>query len=386
MKHLKNYQTFVNEGVYLNSSGQAVLSWQNDKDNPDEVLKSVNTKYTNAGTKYTKGIEFSRDTPISYRKETNLGWPTFYSLSVDDYTNRVDDPARFKYTMDQLKDANIKDIETELPDFIKQSFQHLGITRNFNPDYIVSVGSTKGLVGHLVRAINQLIPSADPINLNKVKYLNAGDAINWDELKNQTERQESGVSTLNNFKTTILSYADQVDPEFKRLIKDANNADELRRLIMASGRYVSPETEIKWKELINDETMVPFTVRTSGRNFGGFKAFFKKKYAYDEQEFIDAVITCATLGKRMLIIDDNKNSGDDIKDIKKNILDILQGLETSSQTIHNLFGFYVLYKMKPESNWTYRNKKGETFKSNSISSSKSELDKFKRSQRFTDTQ
>ena len=169
MKYLQNYQTFLNEGVHLNKDGMAVLLWQNDIDNQDEVLKSVNTKYTNAGAQYTKGIDFSRDTPISNRKETNLGWPTFYSLSVDDYNGKVDDTARFKYTMDQLKDGNIENIETSLPEFIKSSFNHLGITKNFKPDYIVSVGSTKGLVGHLIRAINQLIPSADPINLNKVK-------------------------------------------------------------------------------------------------------------------------------------------------------------------------------------------------------------------------
>jgi hypothetical protein len=285
--------------------------------------------------------------------------------------------------MDQLKDGNIQNIETDLPEFIKNSFNHLGITKNFTPDYIISVGSTKGLVGHLIRAINQLIPSADPINLNKVKYLNAGDAIDWAELDNQTSRQASGDKTLSMFKSTILSYADSIDPEFKRLIKDAETVDDLRKLVMASGRYVSPETEIKWKELINGEQMVPFTVRTSGRNFGGFKAFFKKKYAYNEQEFIEAVIRCAKEGKRMLIVDDNKNSGDDIKDIKKNILEILEGLGQIRPNVQNLFGFYVLYKMKPESNWTFRDRSGNVFKANSISASKSDLEDFKKSNKWS---
>lgn len=384
MKHLKNYQSFLNEGAHLDSTGQVVLSWQNDKSNPDEVLKSANTKYFIGGKPVTTGIDIHRDTPIEFRRESNLGWPVFYSLSVDDYAGLVDDTVRFKYTMDQLKDANIKDIETQLPEFIKQSFQHLGITKNFKPDYIVSVGSTKGLVGHLIRAINLILPNADPVNLNKVKYLNAGDAVNWAELKSQTDRQEAGAATLNSFKATILSYAEAISPEFKTLIKDAATVDDLRRLIMGSGRYVSPETSIRWKELINGESMNPFIVRTSGRNFGGFKSFFKKKYGYDEQEFMNAVIDCAVSGKRMLIIDDNKNSGDDIKAIKKNILDILKGLEPLSPRVNNLFGFYVLYKMKPGSNWSYQDKEGKTFRKDTLSPNRAELEMFKNSQGFKD--
>jgi hypothetical protein len=386
MKHLKNYQAFINEGVYLNDKGQAVISWENDKSNNDEVLKSVNTVRTNNTGKFPDGIEFFNNTPLMYKTASSLGWPTFYSLSIDNYLGKVDYPARFKYTMDQLKFANIENIETDLPKFIKQSFGHLGITKNFRPDYIVSVGSTKGLVGYLTRAVNDLIPEADPINLSKVKYLNAGDAVDWKELNKQVTTQASGDRTLSSFKQLILNYADDIDPAFKAMIKSAQTADDLRRLVMASGRYVSPETQIKWKELIDDETMVPFTVRTSGRNFGGFKSFFKAKYAYSDQEFIEAVIDCAKNRKRMLIIDDNKNSGDDIRDIQKNILDILTGLGIMNTATQNLFGFYVLYKMKPANGWSYRDSKGKSIKATSVPASKAEFDEFKKSQGFTDTQ
>jgi hypothetical protein len=386
MKHLKNYQAFINEGVYLNDKGQAVISWENDKLNNDEVLKSVNTVRTNKTGKFPDGIDFFSTTPLMYKTASNLGWPTFYSLSVDNYLGKVDYPARFKYTMDQLKSANIENIEIDLPKFIKKSFGHLGITKNFKPNYIVAVGSTKGLVGHLIRAVNDLIPEADPINLDKVKYLNAGDAINWDELNRQTGTQEAGEQTLNSFKQSILKYADEIDPEFKNMIRSANTADDLQRLVMASGRYVSPETQIKWKEIIDGEEMIPFVVRTSGRNFGGFKSFFKAKYAYSDQEFIEAVIDCAKNRKRMLIIDDNKNSGDDIRDIQKNILDILTGLGIMNTATQNLFGFYVLYKMKPANGWSYRDSKGKSIKAASVPASKAEFDEFKKSQGFTDTQ
>lgn len=379
MKHLKNYQSFINEGAYLNAKGQAVIKWENDAENGDEVLKSASAMNSNRTGRFPQGVEFSRDTPLMYKTATSFGWPTFFGLSVDDYNGRVDHPARFKDTMDQLKSANIENIETDLPQFIQRSFSHLGINKAFKPDFIVSVGSTKGLVGHLVKAAMSIFPEADPVNLDKVSYLNAGEAINWDELKSQVERQEKGDSTLNNFKSTILKYAEQLDPEFKKLIKDAKDVDDLRRLVMASGRYVSPETQIKWRDMIDGETMTPFTVRTSGRNFGGFKAFFKKKYSFDDQEFIEAVITCARDKKRMLIIDDNKNSGVDIADIKKNILDILKGLGILTTETQNLFGFYVLYKMKPHLDWEFREKDGTRGTAKEMNAAAKEIPNFRKS-------
>jgi hypothetical protein len=58
----------------------------------------------------------------------------------------------------------------------------------------------------------------------------------------------------------------------------------------------------------------------------------------------------------MLIIDDNKNSGVDIADIKKNILDILKGLGIVTTQTQKLFGFWVLYKMEPHKDWTFKTK------------------------------
>lgn len=385
MKHLKNYQSFINEGAYLNNKGQAVLKWENDGDNSDEVLKSANAMISKRTGQFPEGVDFFKGTPIINTSAGSYGWPQFFGLSMDGYGGRVDNPARFKDTMAQLKDANIEDIETSIPQFIQKSFTHLGITRKFRPDYIVSVGSTKGLVGHLVKAANQIFPEADVVNLDKVTYLNAGDAVNWDELKSQVERQEKGDATLNSFKSTILKYAERLDPEFKRLIKDAKDVDDLRRLVMASGRYVSPETQIQWRDMIDGEKMTPFVVRTSGRNFGGFKAFFKKKYSFDDQEFIEAVITCARDGKRMLIIDDNKNSGVDIADIKKNILDILKGLGILNTQTQKLFGFWVLYKMEPRKDWEFKTKEGQTGTVSDMKKAgqKENLDAFRKSKGWT---
>lgn len=384
MKHLKNYQSFINEGAYLNDKGQAVLSWENDPNNPDEVLKSANATVTTKGRHIIQGVEFQGDTPQFNRQARNYGWPIFFGLSIEDYAGKVDDPARFRDTMTQLKAANIENIEASLPRFIKKSFDHLRINQDFRPDYIVTIGSTKGLVGHLAKAANQLFPKADPINLDKVKYLNAGDAIDWEELKAQTGRQKSGAKSLQTFKYTILSYVDKLnlDKEFRKMIMDTQDVDDLRKLITASGRYISPETQIQWLDAIDGETMTPFVVRTSGRNFGGFKQFFKTKYAYDDQEFIEAVLNCIQSGKKMLIIDDNKNTGDDIKDIKKNIIDILKnsGLtEMQRNKALTQFGFYVLYKMDASNSWEFSTKTGEKGNSKKTASSVEDINRFRKS-------
>jgi hypothetical protein len=383
MKHLKKYQSFINEGAYLNAEGKAVLSWENDKTNPSEVLKSQSGQiYSNI--KEIPGVKFQTDTPLKNRDRLNFGWPIFYGLSVDGYEGKVDSPERFRDTMAQLKDANIENIETSLPQFIKNSFDHLNIKKYFKPDYIVSLGSTKGLVGHLAKSINQLFPEADPINLDKVKYLNAGDAIDWEELEAQTSRQARGANTLERFKKeVILRYANRenLDPEFLDFLMATTNIEDLRRLVTASGRYIAPETQLEWLEAINGEQMTPFIIRTSGRNVGGFKKFFKRKYTYGDQEFIEAVIDCVKSNKRMLIVDDNINSGDDIKEIKRNILDILKNLgldEPDRIKAITQFGFYILYDMSASTTWRFTNPDGTEGNKSALSQTAAKLAEFRK--------
>jgi hypothetical protein len=391
MKHIKNYQSFINEGAYLNSKGQAVLSWENDRENPDEVLKSANITRTRSNRDVKDAVDFQGEIPRSNQVGSasrdvgaGYGFPIFFGLSADDYTGKVDDPARFRDTMAQLKAANIENAEESVLQFIKGSFKYLQISQHFKPDYIVTIGSTKGLVGHLAKAANKIFPEADPINLDKVKYLNAGDAIDWEELKAQTGRQAKGASTLEMVKSNILKYVDtdNVDYEFIRLIKATTDIDDLRRLITASGRYISPETQLKWREVIDGETMTPFIVRTSGRNPGGLKSFFKTKYSFDDQEFIEAVINCYRLGKKMLIMDDNKNTGSDINTIRKNILDILSGAGLDDQELGKAitqYGFYVLYKMNTKSGWKFNTQLGKTLTAKGAATDAKKIDFFRKS-------
>ena len=264
MKHIKGFGQFINEGAYLDNTGEVILTSKNDANNKTEVLKTTGTQVKQR----IHGISYFKNIPISGLQLPNLMFPKFHSLDMDGYSGPLDHPGRFKYTMDQLKNGNIVDVETSLPQFIKDSFNSLKITQYFRPAYLVGTGSTKGLVEKLCDsiqvALNQELPV---ISLNKVKYLNAGDALNWDEVYSQVARQASptnpeGINTLKIVKTGILHYIDRenTDANIIRAIRDATSVTELEKLITGKGKYISPDTEIKWLTQIDQEQMIPFII------------------------------------------------------------------------------------------------------------------------------
>jgi len=366
MKHIMKFGQYINEGAYLDDAGKVILTSQNDANNKGEVLKTTGAQLKQR----IHGISYFKNTPTRGLQLPSLMFPKFHSLDMDEYTGPVDHPGRFKYTMDQLKNGNIVDADASLPQFIKDSFNSLKITQYFRPAYLVGTGSTKGLVGKLCDsiqvALNQEIPV---VSLNKVKYLNAGDALNWDEVYSQVSRQASptnpeGINTLKIVKTGILHYIDKenTDANIISAIRDSNSVEELEKLITGKGRYISPDTEIKWLTQIDQEKMIPFIIRSSGRNGGGTKAFWKVKYDFEEKQFIEAVIDCILslkkeTKKRMLIVDDNINTGDDVRLTKENIESIINKMLPASETdrtaAKSLFGFYVLYDMGKSNNLEY---------------------------------
>lgn len=345
MKYLKNFNS-ISEGAFIDSTGNVALTANDDPNNDNEVLKS-----SSRDTSQFLG------TPVALKKWPNLAYPIFSGLGVDDYVGKLDHPGRFKYTMDLLKKGAITNGDAALIDFMKDSFDKLGITRGFAPNYVVLTGSTSGLVGMMADAITNIFQDRQVkvINLPKIEYLNAGDAIDWEELASQVDKQS--LKTLDAFKSNILNYIDraQTNSTLLEFIKNSDSVAELRRLIMGVGRYSSPDTSIVWKEEINQEKMIPFLVRSSGRNFGGVRKFFKSKYDFQTEEFIEAAVDCldARNPKRMLIIDDNKNTGTDLRTMKDNLDEIIANYPSQIKNPTTRFGFYVLYRMKPNSGFKY---------------------------------
>jgi hypothetical protein len=83
---------------------------------------------------------------------------------------------------------------------------------------------------------------------------------------------------------------------------------------------------------------------------------WKAKYDYETTSFIDAVVNCAGGESKMLIIDDNKHSGTDMRTIRRNIEEIVAGLDEKGPNVDTQFAFYVLYRMPTKE---YADRRGE---------------------------
>lgn len=357
MKYIKAFNDILNEGAYLDDSGNLILNPRNDSKNNNEVLKTTGAQIG----KRVSGVSFFKDIPLT-GQVSPMTWmfPKFHGLSVNSYKGKIDHPGRFKYTMDKLKAGEIEDIETSLPDFIRFSFNVLKIREwasgSSRISYLIATGSTKGLVAKLCNAIKQVTGRDIPvISLRKVEYLNAGDAIDWDEVRDQMIRQAKpsnleGIKTLNQVKSVLTRYIDRelTDRTALEAIKSARTADELKEIV------IGLDSKIVWLPFVDEERMIPFIVRSSGRDTGGTRSFWRKKYNYSEERFMKAVIDCVSSiktssPKKMLVVDDNINSGNDVRLTKANIESIINNLfpgqNTNQFKAKSLFGFYVLYDM-----------------------------------------
>jgi len=334
MKYLFDFGDFLNEGAYLTGPNSIVsLNYNNDNNNDDEVLKTNH-----------HGREFL--------DKANSEWPVYWSLSVAGYRGKVDHEGRFKYTMDQLKAGNIEGGTDSLSKFLIESFKSLKLIDK-EIKYIIATGSTYGLVGEMA-TILQSVFNAKIIKLNKTEYLNAGDAVDWIEYQSQVLRQsKDGVQakSFEGFKKMLVNtYVDKSQTEKSVILqlRSAPDVESLKDLVLNS--------EIGWREKdIDGKSLIPFIVRSSGRNFGGYRKMWKPKYQYSNSDFYGAVIDCATSRSKMLIIDDNQNTGEDFKNIKANIEKLIseykkdKELQSDNKVISNYpnnFFFYVLYQMQ----------------------------------------
>lgn len=339
---LLSFNQFINEGAYLGKDGLVHLQYADDKNNPDEVLKTADSGKSHPEGTYTSGKDD--------RNPRLWSWPMFWGLGPDNISPKIDHPGRIKYTMDKLKNGEIADMPNSLNDFIKTSFRRVGITANFRPDYVVTVGSTAGLVNSMATAISQTLGSdVKIIELPKVVYFDAYDAFDWDEVNRQVDR--NGEKTFKTAKNLIYDYIDkeQTPPELKEAIRASKTVDELKRAVAVYG--------IIWRDIVNNKPAKPFIVRSSGINHGGARSLWKEKYDYETTSFIEAIIDCAVNGSKMLIIDDNKHSGTDMRTIRYNIMDIVAGLDKKRADYDTRFAFYVLYRMPTKEYSDFNGKK-----------------------------
>jgi len=370
MRFLKSFSNFINEGAWIdpNNPNIVLISNTNDSENNDEVLKTTSS-------------ESGKDLDLSI-------FTVYWGLTYKEYIGKIDHEGRFKYTMDALKAAERTEDdeshpmiydkdgdsgEAALSKFIEYNFLKLNI---FSPDYICSIGSTEGLAGMLGRSINSVYSDAALTILNKVVYLNAADAFDFVEFKSQVEQQFEKDPTSKTFASTkkhlINTYIDKKLTNALVLseIEKTTTPDELAKVFTDYGISTSPnydqELSIVFKERDTDgKSLIPFIVRSSKRNFGGIRSLWKNKYNYNENSWLDAVTDCIKNNKKMIIVDDNKNSGIDIKTISATIINIASSIlnlpaESVKSRIRNNFAFYMMYDMNntaPKKPHTYHGNK-----------------------------
>ena len=303
MNHIKNFIQFINEGAWYvtkNRKAKTYLSVKNNPRNANELLKTVNPNNLN----------------FSERGIANI--KTYFGLYPDPpYLNNTPDGDRAKeFIMDPLKDDNFLMAPGEsLEDFFKYTF-----TNNIqgNIDYIVTMGSSKGLVKKMGDTFLNIYPNATIISIPKIKYTDAMQAIDWESYNRKIE---SELAMHRGY------YEEDVINRRTGKIKH-KKGDEKPRYSPTMQR-VEPWIDAMVAGLLEMDDP-SFEIRSSGE-MGGIRSALRPKYNTATEAFIGAVHHCG-LGDnngnfgRMLIIDDNINQGVDLRDISNKMIEILSGI------------------------------------------------------------
>ena len=153
MNHIKNFIQFINEGAWYvtkNRKAKTYLSVKNNPRNANELLKTVNPNNLNFSERGIAKIK------------------TYFGLYNDPpYVSETPDGDRAKeFIMDPLKEDNFLMAPGEsLEDFFRYTF-----TNNIegNIDYIVTMGSSKGLVKKMGDTFLNIYPNATIISIPKI--------------------------------------------------------------------------------------------------------------------------------------------------------------------------------------------------------------------------
>jgi hypothetical protein len=354
MKHIKRFDDAVNEGAKLVAGSQkyTILSIKDDNKAPLEVLKT-----TSAQDRVHKGS----------------GFRLYHGLTVDPTQNRMlgsSDPV-FKMTIDALKKGDIVGGKGALTTFTEETARQMVIDADDRPiDYVFSMGSTAGLSNFLGEVF---LEHFQKINLSRVRneeglppiykqlskypFKTIAHALNWDYLQDY----DNGVGVVPGRNRYVFPLVKQelvraIDLQRTRTvfgdrgtaqaaaITNSETYEELRKATDLSG-YDFPDRDT-YELLVEDpegfsgdsslntlfpiiwieRAKVPYSIRSSGLAFLGMRKWFKSKYMTPKdsgevgsQDFINAVEDCILKDKRMLIVDDNARSRQDLITIFRTI-------------------------------------------------------------------
>jgi len=323
MIHLKDFKNFINEGSWYEMEGDNVkvyLSLKNDPNNPKELLK----------TPILNGDNFNKVGLGGIKVYYGLHPKTQYS-GVRGANGDPSSQEAKNFIMDNIKEAE-PDIFSMAPNETLESFIEKTSIKNLPSkriDYIVTVGTSQGLVQKMSDSLIKLYPDAKIIDLTKIDYFSADDAIDKEALARAIEREMS-----------ISRFDAEENPAEPFSTTEPLVIDWARR-ITASLR----------NRIEGGEDNPSFNIRSTGIK-GSVRSILRPKYNTAKQEFVDAVVHCVfgdVKGDtaKMLIIDDNTQHFTDFSNISNKVVEILAGIIdiTSNKTQEALLSDNVFGKV-----------------------------------------
>jgi hypothetical protein len=303
-----NFEEFcINEGASVNRrNGMVTLNWSDDRNDEYEFLKTNNTMEV-----------------ANIRKTGQGNFPIYFGLAVDqDRLNDLQKKADVKMTLDWLKQSKIEGGLKSIVNFAKPTIDY--IKRTNRVDYVIPMGSTKGLSKDLSEAIASLIGSAEVVPLNKHEFDNISQAIDWDYVESYEDNPKT-KTILPQLKAIIREEIDTTSADVLNRLRRVTDWRELKGLLLRSNpnnRYFKPEDEITW---LNDS----FKIRSSGELWAGLRQAFKTKYEtpkrsgeFGSPDFVEAFRRCVLNNKTMLLVDDNTRSKKDLSNIIDTLLEL----------------------------------------------------------------
>jgi hypothetical protein len=313
MIHLKSFINFINEGAWYEGNEEdpesirTFISLKNDFNNPNELLTTpplIGKNYSNQGLGNIK---------VYYGLYPHTPYSGAGGVNTDPLSQRAK-----QFIMNNLKRGN-PDIVSMAPGETLENFIEKTFGNNFNKvDYIVKVGTSEGLVKKMGDSFSILYPDAEVIDLTKLDYFSADDAIDKESLERAIESEMDKPRYADKEETIrIEGYSSTkplVEDWAKRITRSLRNRIE--------GGEVNPSFKIK-------STGIKGSVRSA----------LRPKYNTATEEFVNAVIHCVFGDEdgytgKMVIIDDNSQQFIDFSNISNKIVEILAGIidVTSNKT------------------------------------------------------
>ena len=404
-KFIKGFLEKINEGVRVdpNNPGEVIMTYSNLRPDHPEYDNEVLMADTYESTVTAKSLGFRRYSafsPIVFDKKEKI--------------KQLDHPGRPKYTMDLVKKGKISGGQQALNNILSlidskdKFFQNVKYVASLDStgkltgmmlDYFSSAGKStltipKKIFTQVEEAINiyplilSLIGSEHGVIKNKLINLKIlsknykdkkvsieemnkliirhSDRIDFDSLRGATINKQTTI--LTKF-FGALETAIDIPLSLKRgyeTVSDKSKNFILKSILDFYYDYLFGIEKVEERisqlasiatELIKNVfsshgiRFYNFKIRTSGTAFGdSVRSMFVGKYDTSSNEFMKLVGLCSNGKASLLIIDDNINSGADIRSIERGILDILENSGASPEQIraakYNI-RFFVLYRFKP---------------------------------------